>query len=264
MDDIAWAIGIFNRETARCDGKLLGEFAIWNNLKARAARESADAEFKKALHSISRRPDRERLLDILVASVKYWNPDRIAERREALRRIHELDAEIAKSAAALAKNLRMRNDIRERHGIGKSISDYNIPDAFPQLLEKYAALEQPDSALCQQWLLKELRPIIERFDLKYWPTLPDFLEIVATAAGIEDEFGAVVEDNATRRALDSPEASQSDFIRAFFALLDESRDIHRNWRDLKNPALAALMNAGLGLIEKQITPDWVGRLKAEY
>ncbi len=264
MHDIAWATGLFNREIARCTNGIPSEAGIWNNLKERAARNSADPEFRAALCAIAQRRDRERLLDTLVASVKYWNPDRIAERREALHRIQELDAEIAESAVKLAKNLRTRNDIRERHGIGKSISDYNIPDTFPQLLEKYADLDQADSSLCRMHLLEELHPIIERFDLKYWPTLPDLLEIVASAAGIEDEFGIVVEDNATRRALASREASQADFIRAFFTILDDRRDIDKSWHDLKNTTLAALMNAGLNLFEEQITSDWVRKIKAEY
>lgn len=262
MNEISWAVDLFNREIDRCGDQLCREAAIWNRLKARAERGSNDPEFRGALIAISGRRDRERMLDLLVAAAQHWNPEKIAEKREALRRIQELDGEIAEEAKTLAEKLRKRAAIRDSHGIGKSLND-NIALQFPRVFEKYSALDHPDAQLSRAWLLPELQPIFNQFDYKYWPTLPDMLDLVAQDASIEDEFGASVGDSATRTAFETRQASNRDFIRAFYGLLNDSRDIDKSWRDLTNRALAAMMNSALGLINDQITEVNVSKVSKE-
>ncbi len=261
MNNMGWCIDLFNREIERCAGGMPREERVWRELKERAGIDG-DPEFRDALSAIAGRRDRARILDILVAAAMHWNPEKMLEKRNALRRIEELDAEIAESAKNLSKAIRTRADIRERNGIGKSMSEFDIPLVFPRLFEKYAESDQPDAYLCRMWLMKELQPLISRFDWKYWPTLPDLLDVVAVASFSEVDAGQTVEDGATLKALSaSRQASVTDFVRAFLHLLEESRDINRDWRNLTNLTLASLMNAALSNPETSITPGYLGRIR---
>ena len=261
MNDIGWSIDLFDREIERCAGGIPCEERVWRGLKTRI---DDDPQFRDALSAITGRHDRARILDILVAAAAYWNPEQVLEKRNALRRIEELDDEIATSAKNLSRAIRTRADIRERNGIGKSMSEFDIPWVFPRLFEKYAELDQPGAHLCRMRLMKELQPLISRFDYKYWPTLPDLLDVVADASFIEVEAGQTIEDGATLKALSaSRQASVTDFVRAFLRLLEESRDISRDWRKLTDLTLASLMNAALNNPETSIAPGYLRRIRKE-
>jgi hypothetical protein len=186
----------------------------------------------------------------LVEISSYWNPEAIKETREAMRRINDLNTEIAEKASKLAELLHRRSELAT-HGGG--IENPGNPLVY-ELLEPAAYIAGDQTGyLYRSWVNEHISALAKRFDYKYWPTCADLLEALAETQDIEPITG----NNLTAAAIEaSQKSSNLDFMRSLDQGLQNLAHYHNTLVCLSSSSYAALINAALDL-GGEITPEYV-------
>ncbi len=190
--------------------------------------------------------------DGLLNTTAFWNPQKLATARDMRARLDDLNVEIAMKASELALLLEKRSTINGQDGF--------YSDTHCDVLEvmEIAARDNPGYEMHVGETVRSLRG---QYDLKYWPSLGEFVAAVA-----EDAHEAVVEASnpLTAAGTASKRASQADFFRTWFKRIEHDRRQNLLPLDfeLSDSAYASFANCVLGLgASKLVDSVYVKRLR---
>ena len=180
-----------------------------------------------------------RVLEIVIEVAYFYSPEASANVRDSLRKAQEMNGEIGLLARQLAELMRRRRELCDAESIHGS-ELYSLPQVV--------GLAGEENGRYRSYLKSPLEALAGRFDGKYWPALEDLVDIIA-----EDAIAADVHfhDQVTQAALGSPKRSKLDYLRGFWAALEESTGcsyagcLPRGFR-LTDSMTAALLNACYG------------------
>lgn len=197
----------------------------------------AYAEIHEKLHA--RAYGIKTILGIVTNVAAFWNPERVADARDARTRLEEVNREIAELAMDLARLLEERTEIGNTSGFA-SDTHYHIVDVIDAA--------SSENGFYLSHLKDELKSLSSRYDLKYWPSLEEVVRVIGKDA---DDAGTRATDPLTRAATTGSRGSRADFFKALFQLIKENGDgshthIPRNFK-LSDNALASLANCALDL-----------------
>lgn len=179
------------------------------------------------------------MLGIVTNVAAFWNPEKVADARDARDRLVEVNREIAELAMDLAGLLEERSEISNSSGFASN-THYHVVDVIDAA--------STDNGFYRFHLQEELKPLSARYDLKYWPTLAEFVRVIGQDANFA---GASATDSLTRAATTGSRGSRADFFKALFALIRENANsnpgyIPRGFK-LSDNTLASLANCALDL-----------------
>lgn len=159
-------------------------------------------------------------LGLVLSTAAFWSPEKIAQARTARGDLGNVNQQIARKAAELAGLLQQRSDLDNTSGFSTD-THYHVCDVIEAAAKR--------NYLFTSYVQERLDALHGQFDLKYWPSLSDFLQELAADA--ED---AVIEatDPLTAAATMASRPSRADFIKALLAAIDENRG--RNHGQLPN------------------------------
>lgn len=191
-------------------------------------------------------------IDGLLGAAILWNPEKMAEARRRRDRLDEVNERIAGTASELAALLRERTHI------------YNHTDFSADT--HYHVLQVIDEAgrgngHFGSFSRKELSELRERFDLKYWPSLEDFVSVLAADAS---KAVAVAHNTLTAAGTASSRGSNRDFFRAWFTHIQENIDSQQLPREFKltDSSYASFANVALDLsVDNLIGSEYVKRFR---
>lgn len=176
---------------------------------------------------------------IAIEAAYFYSPEASAKVRDCLREAQEMNGQIGHLARELAELMRRRRELCEAESIhGSEIF------SLPQVVD----LAGEQNGRYRSYLKSSLDALAGQFDGKYWPALEDLVDIIA-----EDAFATDVHfhDQVTQAALGSPKRSKLDYLRGFWAALEESTGcsyagcLPRGFR-LTDSMTAALLNSCYG------------------
>ncbi|MGX9696683.1 hypothetical protein ACWYXK_06820 [Janthinobacterium lividum] len=175
----------------------------------------------------------------VLSTAAFWSLEQISEARNARDDLKVVNQQIASKAAELAELLQQRESIHNTSEFSSN-THYHVC----HVLRAAASGNQ----LFKSYVQKSFGQLSSQFDLKYWPTLTDFLSELAS-----DAERAVPEasDPLTEAATSAQRSSLADFFKALFAAIDENsvRNHGRLPNDfrLTDNTLATLVNCALDL-----------------
>lgn len=217
---------------------LPSENAIVDRLLARGT------ELKEAYQELHDKLHRDPLslkvfLDLLLSTAAFWSPEKIAESRNARVALANVNRQIAGKAAELAELLERRTDLNNTSDFS-SDTHYHVCDVIE------AASEH--NYLFKSYVKDRLDALQGQFDLKYWPSLSQFLQVVASDAQ-SAEMEAT--NPLTEAATEATRPSRADFFKALFAAIKENSadkygQLPKGFK-LTDGTLASLANCALGL-----------------
>ncbi|SDS18739.1 hypothetical protein SAMN05216198_1389 [Halopseudomonas litoralis] len=234
-------------------GILPSENTIVDRLLARGIElKDTYAELHCKLHAYP--PALEVFLGLLLNTAAFWSPEKIQEARAERNDLTNINQRIAKKAAELAVLLEQRSELHNVSGFS-SDTHYHVG----QVIE--AASRR--NYLFQSYVKDNLRALRGQFDLKYWPSLSQFVQELAS-----DANNAVLEasDPLTAAATSAPRSSKADFIKALFASIDENRaenygQLPKGFK-LTDRTLASMVNCALNLDSDDLVDDaYIKRLR---
>lgn len=196
----------------------------------------------------------ESFLGTLLSAAAFWSPDKLAATRKGKERLEVVNREIATKAADLAGLLDERSDLHN-HSQFYTDTHYDVCG----VIEAAAR----DNYLFDSWVREKLANLSGQFDLKYWPTLGDFVRELATDA---DKASALAADPLTAAGTSALRPSLSDFFKALFAaILENSCENYGaipNGLKLTDSTYASLANCALGLSSENLVDSaYVKRLR---
>ena len=210
--------------------------------------------YAELYEKLGRRPPAlETVLDLLLATAAFWNPDHNAKARAERDRLKEVNQQIALKAAALANLLEERDELQNRSAFS-AYTHYHPLD----LVEAAST----DNYLFQVHVKADLTLLHGQFDLKYWPSISACIRVLA-----EDAKNARVEasDPLTEAATRARRQSPADFFKALFAAIEENtRPVGFLPLDfsLSDSSLASFANCALDLpADKVVDAAYVKRLR---
>lgn len=175
--------------------------------------------------------------DGLLNTAAFWNPTRLATAREMRSRLGDLNDEIAKKAGELALLLEKRSKLNGQDGFHS--------DTHCDVLEVIEVAAR-DNPLFEMHVGEKVRKLKERYDLKYWPSLGEFVNTLSM-----DAQQAIVEASnpITAAGTLSKRASQADFFRSWFKSIERSRrqNLLPESFELSDNAYASFANCALNL-----------------
>lgn len=183
----------------------------------------------------------------VLSTAALWNPGKMQEARAARRALANVNQQIARTAAELAMLLDQRSDLHDRSGFS-SDTHYHVCHVIQ------AASQH--NYLFQSYVQEKLGALRGQFDLKYWPSLGEFLQELAF-----DAEKAVMEatDPLTAAATAAARPSKADFFKALFVSIEENNvkrygQIPRGFK-LTDRTLASLANCALDLGPDELVDD---------
>lgn len=196
----------------------------------------------------------KRFLTVTVEVLAIWSPQFLDRARAARQRHEELRNEIYNSATQLAELLRERTNLGETSGFSTDglFHVVDVMDRASQTNGHYTG-----------WVQEKLQILEGQFDLKYWPSIPEMLDVIA-----EDALATSVQptDSITEAATSSPKRSRADAFRALRTAIANAHDaapgsIPRQFR-LSDESYASLLNVILDLNESNcVDGAYVKRLR---
>ena len=193
-------------------------------------------------------------LDLLLSTAAFWSPEKIAEARVAREELASVNRQIARKAEELVQLLERRTDLNNTSGFS-SETHYHVCDVIE------AASEH--NYLFNSWVKDRLDALRGQFDLKYWPSLDQFLRELAVDA---ENAGVEATDPLTAAATGASRPSRADFFKALFASIEENSArnyglLPRGFK-LTDGTLASLANCTLDLGPYELTDStYVKRLR---
>lgn len=152
----------------------------------------------------------DHFFDAVLVSAAFYNPDEINEARDARADLEATNAEIAKLAHRLAAQLRHRDELRNTSSFSTT-AHYHVMDVVEEASES--------NGLYRVYLKEELDRLASRFDLKYWPSLAAWMEVLADDA---DRATVYPTDELTKVSTATPHRGrESDFFKALLVAIKE-------------------------------------------
>lgn len=190
----------------------------------------------------------------LLSTAAFWNPEDMKAARASRYRLMEVNRQIADKASELSKLLDERSVLHNHSGFASN-THYHVCEIIEEASEHNPlfGLEVGD----------KLSRLHYQYDLKYWPSLSDFMDELA-----QDACDADIEatDSLTKAATESSRSSKGDFLRAFLAAIEES-SAHMFGRlpndlGITDNTMASLINCALELkVDELASADYVKRFR---
>lgn len=196
-------------------------------------------------------PALKAFLDLLLNTAAFWSPEKMAQARNVRDKLVPLNKQIAQTAQELATLLERRSDLHNTSGF-RSDTHNHVCDVIEEASR--------DNYLFNSYVKERLGAIRGQFDLKYWPSLDQFLRELgadAEAASVE------ATDPLTAAATVASRPSRADFFKMLFAAMKDARNdgwLPNNFR-LTDSTLASLANCALNLGPCEIDSTYVKRLR---
>ena len=278
---VQWAFAFVLKQQDECISlKQYRSADTWKQLLSK----KDDPEFCKALNEISRKltsdQQRQRVLTCLADVAIAWNTDELKAQRDARLKVSELNAEISKASANLAKKLTLRDSLVNRFSVSKNarISFFDCAERF-SIIQRWGEYERrmhSDPALFGSNVLPELELLHERFDSKHWPDMHGLLSALAMLSSEAVNGPGQYFDEVSRMAMDSRESSARDLARALLQRLDNStetepgEDVRLSDHgklpfeiSLGHTTIASLVNAVIDSDDVPITAENVRKLRSK-
>lgn len=191
-------------------------------------------------------------IDGLLGTAAFWNPAKMAEARRMRIRLEDVNQKISGVAMELAELLRERTELHDHSGF-VSDTHYHVLEVLGE-----AARDNPRFTSFVQEPLEALRG---QFDLKYWPSISDFVGVLgfdAARATVNAHHSLTAAGTASSRP------SRADFFRALFQFIEENRDGRHlpTGFKLTDAAYASLANCVLDLGPDNLaSAEYVKRLR---
>lgn len=187
------------------------------------------------------------LLGLVLSAAAFWSPEKIQRARTARDDLTKTNHQIAKKATELAMLLERRSDLHNTSGFS-SDTHYHVCDVLE------AASQH--NYLFTSYVQDHLDALRGQFDLKYWPSLSEFLQVLALDAKTANTTAT---DPLTAAATAAVRASKADFFKALFAAIEENYADNYgrlpNGFKLSDRALASLGNCALDLDPDDLVDD---------
>ena len=232
---------------------LPSENAVADRLLARGV-ELKDAydELHGKLHA--RPPALQVFLGLVLSTAAFWNPQKMLKARTARNDLTNVNQQIARKANELAELLDQRTDLHNTSGFS-SETHYHVGDVIEAASQ--------NNCLFQSYVQEKLDALRGQFDLKYWPSLGDFMRELASDA---EKAEMAATDPLTAAATAATRPSKADFFKALFASIEENStenygQLPRAFK-LTDRTLASLANCALDLGPDELVDEaYVKRLR---
>ncbi|MFZ6686880.1 hypothetical protein ACO0K0_03925 [Undibacterium sp. SXout11W] len=186
-------------------------------------------------------------LGLVLNTAAFWNPEKALEARAVRSDLANVNQQIARKAEELATLLEQRSDLHNTSGFS-SDTHYHVCGVIE------AASQH--NYLFQSYVQEKLKDLRRQFDLKYWPSLSECLQELAS-----DAEKSVMEatDPLTAAATAASRPSRADFFKALFAAIDENSaenygQLPKDFK-LTDRTLASLANCALDLGPDDLVDD---------
>jgi len=186
-------------------------------------------------------------LGLVLNTAAFWNPEKILESRTARSDLANVNQQIARKAEELATLLEQRSDLHDTSGFS-SDTHYHVCGVIE------AASQH--NYLFQSYVQEKLGVLRGQFDLKYWPSLSECLQELASDAA---KSRVEATDPLTAAATVASRSSRADFFKALFAAIDENSSenygqLPKGFK-LTDRTLASLANCALDLGPDDLVDD---------
>jgi len=186
-------------------------------------------------------------LDLLLSSAAFCNPEQITKARTARNDLVGVNQQISRKATELAELLARRSDLNNTSSF-RSSTHYHVCDVIEAASE--------NNHLFKFYVKERLDALTGQFDLKYWPSLSDVLQVIAVDA---EQASIEATDPLTDAATSASRPSRADFLKALFAAIEENSAEHYGLLPsdfkLNDRTLASLTNCGLNLGPDDLVDD---------
>lgn len=214
-----------------------------------------ESAYQELHHTLSHRPHAlKEFLTLLLSTATLWKPEAMKAARASRDRLIVVNQQIADKASELSNLLGERCELHHHSGFAGN-THYHVCEVI-----EAAAEHNP---LFGMEVGEEFSRLHYQYDLKYWPSLSDFMDEL-----FQDAHDAEIEatDPLTRAATESSRSSKGDFLRAFLAAIEESsaRALGRLPSDLRitDNTMASLVNCALDLEEEEMaSADYIKRFR---
>jgi len=193
-------------------------------------------------------------LRVLLSTAALWSPERNAKARSDRDRLIEVNRDIAEKAGELAALLEERDALHSGSGF-YSRTHYHVCNVIAEA--------SAQNSHFRMYVKKPLHALRAQFDLKYWPTMSEFVRVLE-----DDAYNAKLEatDPLTEAATRATRGSRADFFKALFIAIDENRVREHgflpNVLKLTDETLASLANCALDLgPDDCVGSEYVKRLR---
>ncbi|MCF1494445.1 hypothetical protein GOZ83_12835 [Agrobacterium vitis] len=193
-------------------------------------------------------------LKAILYTTAQWNPDKLASARKGRERLEAVNGLISERAKDLAELLHERSKL---HNTSRLYSETHY-----DVCEVIVAASH-DNYLFQSYVRKKLESLSGQFDMKYWPSLADFVGILA-----EDAASATskASDSMTKVGTQGSRASLADYFKALFKAIEENGVSNNGFLpsdfSLSDSSYAAIGSCALDLSEDEIVEaTYVKRLR---
>jgi len=212
------------------------------------------AEPYKEITNSLERDECIRIIEIVLDTATFWNPELASLAREQRDKISDLNENIAEVAIKLSKMLDQRESLCNSSGFSTNY-EYHVV--------KLLHASGSDNGLYKVYVEKNLEKLRVKYDLKYWPKVSDFIQ----AVGLDSEnLEVYASDDLTDVSTKSRKRSIADYLRALYKAIDEDRtikfgnipeDFH-----LSDVSVASITNVALALDEgKMLDTSYVKRFR---
>lgn len=236
------------------------EHAIWPSENAVADRLLARGlELKDAYGELHEKlnphpPALKVFLDLLLGVAAVWSPEEIAQSRLERKELDGVNRQIAKKAEELAQLLERRTELNNTSGFSCE-THYHVCEVIEAASERNHRFNS--------WVKEHLNALRGQFDLKYWPSLAQFVRVLAADA---ESASMEPTDPLTAAATAATRSSRADFFKALFAAIEENGarnygQLPRRFK-LTDATLASLANCALDLgPDELVDASYVKRLR---
>lgn len=181
--------------------------------------------------------------DVLASTAAFWNPQANAKARKDKSTLVEVNRLIEERASELARLLAKRTQLCNDSGFscGTHYHPIDVLHAAAQSNSEY-----------RHRVKEPLEALTERYDLRHWPTLPEFAQAIAADA-------AKADPQATHAWTEAGTGSRATLVGTFsawFVALEEARrGLHKFLPDdfeLTDRSAASLMSCALDLAPDEV------------
>lgn len=188
---------------------LPSENAVVDRLLSRGLElKEAYEELHEKLHKHP--PALKVFLGLLLSTAAFWSPEKITKARSERDELAHINQQIARKATELAELLERRSDLHNTSGFSSS-THYHVCDVIEAACK--------NNYLFQSYIKERLDALTGQFDLKYWPSLSQFLQVISSDA---EHASMEAADPLTAAATAAVRPSRADFFKALFAAIEEN------------------------------------------
>ena len=190
------------------------------------------------------------LLRSFLSVAAFWSPGKNESARAARIEIGDTNRKIARLATELSGLIDRRTELHDSSGFSSN-THYHVCDVIDA-----AATKVPEF---HSYVSDHLKSLAAEFDLKYWPSLSDFMRALSVDAL---EADVVATDSITESATRSTRTSKADYFRALLTMIEENVTATNEGFRLSDKALAIIGNCALDFDPDEMVDEaYVKRLR---